>query len=468
MRAAIWLLALFAVAAAVALFAGNNQGTITVFWPPWRVDLSLNLVLVILLVAFVLLHAALRALAALFSLPTQARQWRLQQKERTLHAALLDAMVQLIAGRFSRARKAAQAALTQEKTLAALGANLPQAQQVRVLSHLLAAESAQALQDKPARDAHLQQALNESTDRTVLASPETREGVQLRAARWALEDRDAAAALARLEELPQGAQRRTLALRLRLKAARQDRRTLEALETARLLAKHRAFSDAAAQSIVRGLATELLSGAHDPAQLLRAWSELDANEREMPEVAIHAAQRMVALRGDLALARGWLLPAWERMVANPRPGRRAARQAGACARGGARFGRCRLAGPHRKRAAQQPARPEPAVPRGHGLHEAAAVGQGPATADAGRAGLAGHRPLPARLARAGATGRSPRRHGAGRRSVEARGADRLTERRRQGHAGPRALGHAACRTEGLPLPKTSQLMPASIQTPAPP
>ena len=318
MRAALWLLALFAVAAAVALFAGNNQGTITVFWPPWRVDLSLNLVLVILLAAFVLLHLALRGLAALFSLPTQARQWRLQQKERMLHSALLDAMVQLLSGRFSRARKAAQAALVQEKTLAALGASLPQAQQVRVLSHLLAAESAQALQDRAARDAHLQQALNESVDRNVLASPETREGVQLRAARWALEDHDPAGALVRLEELPQGVQRRTLALRIRLKAARQDGRTLEALETARLLAKHRAFSDAAAQSIVRGLATELLSGAHDPAQLLRAWAELDAAEREMPEVAIHAAQRMVALRGDLSLARGWLLPAWERMVSQPR------------------------------------------------------------------------------------------------------------------------------------------------------
>lgn len=318
MRAALWLLALFAVAAAVALFAGNNQGTITVFWPPWRVDLSLNLVLVILLAAFVLLHLALRGLAALFSLPTQARQWRLQQKERMLHSALLDAMVQLLSGRFSRARKAAQAALVQEKTLAALGASLPQAQQVRVLSHLLAAESAQALQDRPARDAHLQQALNESVERNVLASPETREGVQLRAARWALEDHDPAGALTRLEELPQGVQRRTLALRIRLKAARQDGRTLEALETARLLAKHRAFSDGAAQSIVRGLATELLSGAHDPAQLLRAWAELDAAEREMPEVAIHAAQRMVALRGDLSLARGWLLPAWERMVSQPR------------------------------------------------------------------------------------------------------------------------------------------------------
>lgn len=317
MRAALWLLGLFAVAAAVALFAGNNQGTITVFWPPWRVDLSLNLVLLLLFVAFVFLHFALRGLSALFSLPKQARQWRLQQKERALHASLLDAAVQLLAGRFSRSRKAALAALGQERALAALDARLPQAHQVRVMAHLLAAESAQSLQDRPARDAHLQQALNESAERGLTVTPETREGVQLRAARWALDDRDAPAALARLEELPHGAQRRTLALRLRLKAARQDGRTLEALETARLLAKHRAFSESAAQSIVRGLATELLSGVHDSAQLMRAWGAFEDWEREMPEVAIHAAQRMVALRGDLTTARAWLLPVWERMVQQP-------------------------------------------------------------------------------------------------------------------------------------------------------
>ena len=316
MRAALWLLALFGIAAAVSLFAGNNQGTITVFWPPWRVDLSLNLVLLLIGATFLLLHGALRALAALFALPHQARQWRVQQKERALHAAVLDAIVQLTAGRFSRARKAALAALAQEKNLAAMDVALPQAPQVRVLSHLLAAESAQSLQDRAARDAHLQHALNESADRSMLGS-EMREGVQLRSARWALEDHDPQATLARLQELPQGAQRRTLALRLRLKAARQDGRTREALETARLLAKHRAFSVVAAQSIVRGLAIELLSGAHDPAQLQRVWSELETAERQIPEVAIHASQRMVALHGDLAMARAWLLPVWERMLAQP-------------------------------------------------------------------------------------------------------------------------------------------------------
>lgn len=317
MRAALWLLALFGIAAVAALFAGNNSGTITVFWSPWRVDLSLNLVLLLLLAAFVLLHLALRGLSALFSLPHQARQWRLQQKERALYGALLDALAQLLSGRFSRARRAALLALSQEKALAALDAKLPQAQQVRVLSHLLAAEGAQALQDKMARDAHLQRALAESRDRDALTAPETRESLYLRAARWALEDRDAAAALEWLEELSQGGQRRTLALRLRLRAARQAGRTREALQTARLLAKHRAFSPAAAQSIVRELASELLSAAHDPAQLQRVWAELEVSEREMPDVATHAAKRMGALGGETALARAWLLPVWERMVRQP-------------------------------------------------------------------------------------------------------------------------------------------------------
>ena len=48
MRAALWFLALFGMAVAIALFAGNNQGTITLFWPPYRIDMSLNLFLFLL------------------------------------------------------------------------------------------------------------------------------------------------------------------------------------------------------------------------------------------------------------------------------------------------------------------------------------------------------------------------------------------------------------------------------------
>ncbi len=114
-----------------------------------------------------------------------------------------------------------------------------------------------------------------------------------------------------LQDLPLGAGRRTLALRTRLRASRQAGRPLEALETARLLAKHHGFSPVAARSILRGLAIDLLNGAYDVAQLHRAWSALEPTERVMPEVAIHAAQRLTSLRGDARIARDWLLPVWE-------------------------------------------------------------------------------------------------------------------------------------------------------------
>ena len=319
MRAALWLLALFGIAVAVALVAGNNQAVVTIFWPPRRVDISFNLTVLLLAGLFMLLYLASRALSAVFSLPFEARRWRAQQKERAMYGALMDGLGHLMAGRYIRAAKSAQNALAQEKSLGVAidpaghptGHSAGLASQLRTLAHLLAAESAQALQNKALREQHLQLALQSSATRQA---QEVREGVQFRAARWALEDHDAGAALDWLGQLPQGAARRTLALRMKLRAARYARLTLPALETARLLAKHRAFSPDAAQSIVRGLALELLNDANDSAQLQQAWGLLDDNERAMPELAVHGAARLIALNGDAALARAWLLPVWNRML----------------------------------------------------------------------------------------------------------------------------------------------------------
>lgn len=308
MRATVWLLLLFGIAVAGALFAGNNQGTVTLFWPPYRIDLSLNLVVLLLVGAFFFLHAVMRALAAVLDLPRQALRWRTQQKERAMHAALLEGLSHMLAGRFIRSRKSAEAVLQQEASLTASGQKPANAAQLRAIAHLLAGESAHALQDRAAREEHLRQALEHASARDA---QETRDGTVLRAARWSLDDRDPQAAMKLLQELPVGASRRTLALRTRLRASRQAGEPLEALETARLLAKHHAFSPVAARSIVRGLAIDLLNGAYDVAQLQRAWSALEPAEQRMPEVAIHAAQRLASLRGDARLARDWLLPAWE-------------------------------------------------------------------------------------------------------------------------------------------------------------
>jgi HemY protein len=314
MRAALWLVGLFAVAVAVALFAGNNPGTVTLYWPPYRVDVSLNLFALGLALVFVTLHFALRTLSAFFGIPKQARLWRLQQRERAIQAALLDAFSHLMGGRYIRARKAAELVVSLESAVARTGEALVYAERLRTLSHLLAAESAHSLQDRSLREKHFRLALEHAQARDA---QDMRDGVQLRAARWALDDRDASKSMEWLDLMPQGASRRTLALRLRFKAARMAARPLQALEMARLLTKHRAFSDVAGKSIARGLAVEHIQSAHDPVQMQRAWEELEYAERELPEVAMQAAQRLLELGGDAPTSRQWLLPVWKLLQEQP-------------------------------------------------------------------------------------------------------------------------------------------------------
>lgn len=317
MRAALWLIGLFAVAVAAALFAGNNQSTVTWFWPPYRVDLSLNLVLALIVLAFMLLYATLRTLDTLLRMPRQARRWRTQQKERGMNQSLLEALSHLQAGRFLRARKAALNALATEQSLSEGKADVPYGPHLRATAHLVAADASHALQDASLRDQHWQQAMQALPEPGNALDAEIREGAQMRSARWALDDRDASEALRRLAELPQGAGRRTLALRIRLKASRLAGDTASALDTARLLAKHRAFSPAASASVVRSLLLASIRDARDTSALQQFWLSLDEQERAMPEVAIPATERLIELGGESQQARAWLLPVWEHLTAQP-------------------------------------------------------------------------------------------------------------------------------------------------------
>lgn len=308
MRGVLWLLALFTIAVVSALFAGNNHNTVTLFWEPYRIDASFNLVLVVLVLLFVVLHLALNGISSLLRIPQQARQWRLNHRERAMYGALLDALALLVSGRFVRARKAAERVLEMDDAVERSGEKLPYGTRLRAMTHLIAAESAHAVQDRGTRETHLQQALQHSNGRY---GQDTFDGVRLRAARWSFDDRNAAQSLQWLNQLPPGTSRRTLALRLRFKSARLAGDSRVALETARQLTKHRAFSELAGASITRGLALEMLKTTHDSAQIQRIWSALEEGERRMPDVALQAAQHLLAHGGSPALVQEWLHPVWE-------------------------------------------------------------------------------------------------------------------------------------------------------------
>ncbi|MBQ0131130.1 MAG: heme biosynthesis protein HemY [Comamonas sp.] len=317
MRAALWFVGLFGLAVAVALFAGNNQGIVTLFWPPYRVDLSLNMVLLVLAVGFAVLYAALRAFSVLIMLPHHAKRWRQQQKERSMYQAMVESLSHSQAGRYVRARKSASTLLKLSDELRAEHAGIPQDASLRAIAHMLTADSAHALRDTSARDHHYQQALEDVPLSGSLQQQEVREGAQMRAARWALDDRDPHEALQRLEQLPPGAARRTMALRIQLKATRLANQTQAALDTARLLAKHGGLPTESASSITRGLLAEQIRHTHDPDQLQQLWSALPEADRSNIHTALTAAQKMLDLHGDPAVAREWLRPVWEQYLQAP-------------------------------------------------------------------------------------------------------------------------------------------------------
>ena len=119
MRAALWFLFLFAVAVALSLFLGVNHSVVTLFWPPYRVDLSLNLVILLWALSFAALYGTLRGTSLLAGLPQKAQRWRSLQRERAIHQALLQSIFQLSSGRYVRAQKSAQKALTLLEDLSA-------------------------------------------------------------------------------------------------------------------------------------------------------------------------------------------------------------------------------------------------------------------------------------------------------------------------------------------------------------
>ena len=325
MKTAIGLVALVAVAVGAALLVGSNQASVTFFWSPYRMDVSLNLFLLVLALVFVALHLAWRGLGGLFDLPREARRWRMRQQERAMHGSLLLAQSQWMAGRFLRARALALAAIEHERILSRLQTDEDpgpaHAPEVRHLAHLVVAECAHALQDRSVRDQHAQLALQVASQMTKGSATASAalDAVHLNAARWSLIDREPTNAMLWLAKLPLGSVRRTVALRLRLKAARLSQDHRVALETARLLAKHGAFAAEPARSLVRGLLQSVLSDCHDQGQLVKVWQGLDVSEQTMPEVAVHAAQRLLVVQGEPGLALAWIQPVWRDWVQSPQP-----------------------------------------------------------------------------------------------------------------------------------------------------
>ncbi len=110
MRILIWLLLIFALATGFTLAGKFDPGYAIFVYPPYRMELSLTLFVILLFGALFVLQWFLRIAVATFGLPAQARRFRQRRREqageRALHAAMLADLDQHPAEAETQARQA--------------------------------------------------------------------------------------------------------------------------------------------------------------------------------------------------------------------------------------------------------------------------------------------------------------------------------------------------------------------------
>jgi HemY protein len=222
MRYLLWILGLFGFAAALAIVS-KNPAYIQLVYPPYRVELSLTVFVVLILLAFVLGYWLVRLVNAFVSLPDQVRRFRLeraQSKARKLSDEMFGAYFE---GRYADAEKAADRAIRSGRGTA--------------LHSIVAARAAHELHDIGKRDGYLADiAARDAGDSTLRL---------MAATKFRLDAHEPEAALKTLQELhDKGISKHPGMLTLELKAQQQAGDWDQVLDVLDRLKKLRAIDPA--------------------------------------------------------------------------------------------------------------------------------------------------------------------------------------------------------------------------------
>jgi len=290
MKGLLWLLAASALAVALALALRGNDGYALFVLHPWRAEISLNLLAVLLIVAFAAGYFLVRMVWHTLRLPSHVRAFRERRRDERGRAAVLGAMQALFEGRFARTEKLASEAND-------LGA-------ARGLASLLAARAAQRLREFGRRDQWLERAKE--------SDGEWRFARLMTTAELLLEERRFGEAQAVLHELNASGPRHVATLMLLLRAEQGLANWDEVIRTAKSLEKLNAMPPEALESIRVNAHVALFSRrAHDLKDFARHWDEVPAPERTHPKIAAAAARAFIRL-GDCRRAHRIIEEALER------------------------------------------------------------------------------------------------------------------------------------------------------------
>ena len=276
MRGLFWIITLFGLAAAVALAGRFNDGYVLLVLAPWRLEISLNFLVLGLLLAFFIFYFTVRALAFTWGMPKQVGAYRKRRQREKSGLVFQEAVRFLFEGRFGQALKRAGEAY--------------QAGPAPGLAALIAARAAQRLGDPVRQQAWLAKAKQQDA-RNEAAS-------LMLEAEMLTEERHFSEALTALAGLQGKLGRHIAALRLELRARQGLGDWDGVLKLLRQLAKR----DALPEETVRTLSTKahranIEQRAAQRDALVIYLRGLPADER-VPELVLAASRALTASGAD--------------------------------------------------------------------------------------------------------------------------------------------------------------------------
>jgi HemY protein len=283
MRWVFSLLLLFSLAVALALFVEFNHGNVAIFWPPYRIDLSLNVAVVGLIASFIVGYFVLLAAARLFDLPNRVQRYREKRQELSSSIAFRDAVLALFEGRFGRAERLSEIAVADAKYADA--------------GSLIAARATHRMREFERRD----QWMKRGTNVTDSANESLSNAQLMTMAELAIEDRSEASArdaIAAVKTMQARGARQIHAQRTALRAYELTENWPEVIRLCRLLYKRNALHATASRGLLSRAHRAMMKTLIDDLGALKAhWGQMSSAEQSWPEVVEPAAQAF-ASAGD--------------------------------------------------------------------------------------------------------------------------------------------------------------------------
>lgn len=276
MKALIWTVFILALAVGLVLAIQSNVGYVQIVYPPYRIDFSLNFLIILLLASFVAVYAIMRVAVHTLRLPAYVRAFREKRRKEKGRRATEEAQLAFAEGRYARAERLAEQALLLNAAPA--------------INALLAARAAQEQRAFARRDDYL--------TRAERLAPQHAIARLMTQAELLLDSRQPQTALPVVQALKTLAGKHVGALRLELKAQQLAKNWDQVLLLLPQLEKRDGIEAVQAEQLrINAHIENIKRRAHQAEDLKAYWSKLSNQEKTNSKIALSAAHYFLALGG---------------------------------------------------------------------------------------------------------------------------------------------------------------------------